>query len=408
MPFTTTNMSPLAFMSSVRRRWLLSSVHVAAGVAYLIASHTACASSTASDPPASREPIAVRAETVRAGAVGSIADVGGIVRPRTSALITSRLMAPVLEVRVAPGDVVRQGQVLVTLDARDLQAQVRQAATGEAAARQGRAALDAEREAALAALALAKASHGRMATLHARRSATSHELDEAMAALRAAEAQVAAVEARARQADAVIGSAAAGRDAAAVTASYATITAPFAGRVTEKLVEPGNMAAPGTPLVRLEDTRGYTLDVRLDAAVVGRVSVGDAVETVIDADRPLVLSGQVREVARAMQADGRAFLVRIDLPVDPALRDGMFGRARMSGQQDDILTVAATAVQQQGQVASVFVVDDGVARRRMVVLGGATRGDRREVVSGLSDGEQVVVAPPVTLADGAPVRVEGV
>ena len=229
-----------------------------------------------------------------------------------------------------------------------------------------------------------------------------------MAALRAAEAQVAAVEARARQADAVIGSAAAGRDAAAVTASYATITAPFAGRVTEKLVEPGNMAAPGTPLVRLEDTRGYTLDVRLDAAVVGRVSVGDAVETVIDADRPLVLSGQVREVARAMQADGRAFLVRIDLPVDSALRDGMFGRARMSGQQDDILTVAATVVQQQGQVASVFVVDDGVARRRMVVLGAATRGDRREVVSGLSDGEQVVVAPPVTLADGAPVRVEGV
>src|SRR5690606_24250227 len=128
------------------------------------------------------------------------------------ALVTSRLMAPVREVHVAPGDVVRQGQVLVTLDARDLQAQARQAAGGETAAQQARAAIDAERQAAQAALALATISHDRMAALHARRSATPHELDDATAVLRAAEAQVAAIDARARQADAAIGSASAGRD----------------------------------------------------------------------------------------------------------------------------------------------------------------------------------------------------
>src|SRR5690606_25917832 len=174
------------------------------------------------------------------------------------------------------GDLVRRGQVLVTLDARDLQAQVRQASTDEAAARQGRAALDAERLAAQAALDLAKASPGRMTTLHARKSATQQEFDDATAGLRAAEPRVAALDARAPQADAAMGSAGAGREVAQVTASYAAITAPFDGMVTEKSIEPGNMAAPGTPLVRIEDTRGYTLDVRLDAALASGLSVGDA------------------------------------------------------------------------------------------------------------------------------------
>lgn len=341
---------------------------------------------------------------MRAGAAIPVIEIGGIVQPRTSALVTSRLMAPVREVRVSPGDRVRQGQVLVTLDARDLQAQARQAATGETAAQQGREALDAERQAAVAALDLAKASHGRMSALQARKSATQQELDEATAGLRAAEARVAAIDARARQADAAIGSATAGRDVAAVTASFATVTAPFAGIVTEKLIEPGNMAMPGTPLVRIEDTRGFTLDVRLDAAVIPGLSVGDAIDTIVDADRPLPLAGRVREVARAMQADGRAFLVRIDLPEDASLRAGMFGRARLPGPKVNTVTVPATAVQRRGQVASVFVVEGDVARRRMIVLGASVPGDRYEVLSGLSDGERVVTTPPAALDDGAPVR----
>lgn len=401
-------MSPLTTLSNVTRRALRSTsgrtAGAAAGVVLVALGQAACSSSHTPEPQARPEPVAVQAEIVRAGAATPVIDVGGIVQPRTSALVTSRLMAPVREVRVSPGDRVRQGQVLVTLDARDLQAQARQAATGETAAQQGRAALDAERQAAVAALELAKASHGRMSALQARKSATQQELDEATAGLRAAEARVAAVDARARQADAAIGSATAGRDVAAVTASFATITAPFAGIVTEKLIEPGNMAMPGTPLVRIEDTRGFTLDVRLDAAVIAGLSVGDTIDTVVDADRPLALTGRVREVARAMQADGRAFLVRIDLPEDASLRAGMFGRARLPGPEVSTVTVPATAVQRRGQVASVFVVEGDVARRRMVVLGAAVPGDRYEVLSGLSDGERVVTTPPAALDDGAPVR----
>ena len=256
----------------------------------------------------------------------------------------------------------------------------------------------------MAALDLATASHGRIAALHQRKSATAQEFDEARAGLRAAEARVAAVVARAREADAAIDTARSARDAAAVTASFATITAPFAGVVTEKLIEPGNMAMPGTPLVRLEDTRGYTLDVRLDAAAIAEIAVGAPLEVVVDAARPVHTTGHVMEVSRAMQADGRTFLVRVELPDDPLLRAGMSGRVRVPGTEVERLTVPVSAIQRTGQVTSVFVVDGDVARRRMVALGPAVSGGRQEVVSGLADGERVVTAPPPTLVDGAPVR----
>src|SRR5690606_14137061 len=111
-------------------------------------------------------------------------------------------------------------------------------------------AADADRQAADATLALARAAHGRIAGLHAKRSATAQEFDEATAALRRAAANAAASVARARGASSGLGRARAAADAAATTASFATITAPFDGVVTEKLIEPGNMAAPGTPRLR--------------------------------------------------------------------------------------------------------------------------------------------------------------
>ena len=99
--------------------------------------------------------------------------------------------------------------------------------------------------------------------------------------------------------------------------------------------------------------------------------------------------------------------MRIDLPVDPALRAGMFGRALLPGDATPTLSVPASALQRAGQVTSVFVVEGDVARRRMVVAGATLPDDRVELLSGIAAGERVVVAPPATLNDGAPVREGG-
>ena len=177
--------------------------------------------------------------------------------------------------------------------------------------------------------------HARIAGLHAKRSATAQELDDATGALRAAEARAAGAAARAQAAVSGVESARAASEAAGTTESFARITAPFDGVVTEKMVEPGNMAAPGTPLMRVEDTRGFRLDVRVDESRIGQIAVGAAVPVSLDSGTdgaPTTVSGTVAEIGRAVDADARAFLVKIALPgrMRPALghvRPGALQRA---------------------------------------------------------------------------------
>jgi RND family efflux transporter MFP subunit len=267
-----------------------------------------------------------------------------------------------------------------------------------------------EREAAAAALQLARASHQRVAALYEKKSATAQELDEATAALRAAEARNGSAEARVAQANAALASARAAGEVAAVTASYAVVTAPFDGVVTEKLVEPGNMASPGTPLVRVEDTRGFRLEVRVDESRAQFVVPGAEVAVVIDGAGPngerAEAVGRVAEVGRAVDAGTRGFVVKIDVPDGSSLRSGMFGRARLPGPARTGLAVPQDAVVRTGQVTSVFVVDKDRVRLRLVSLGDQA-GAGVEVLAGLTPDDVVVLAPPPGLRDGQRVTVSG-
>jgi RND family efflux transporter MFP subunit len=346
------------------------------------------------------EPIAVTVAQLAMTDVAAAIDSGGVVQARTTATLTARLMAPVREVRVLPGDRVRKGQTLIVLDGNDLAAGARAAQSAAIAADQGARAAAAELEAAEAALDLARASHDRIAGLHSRRSATAQEFDDATATLRSAEARVAGASARELQATAAVESARAASDHASATESFTTIAAPFDGMVTEKMVEPGNMASPGTPLLRLEDTRGFRLEVRVDESRVAHIRNGDSVPVVLGAGTSPV-TGTVVEVSRAVDADARAFLVKIELPDTPGLRSGEFGKARFSGTPRRGLTVPPSAVVRRGQLTSVFVVDGDRARVRLVNL------SESEVLAGLTELELVILSPPAGLTDGRRVSVGG-
>jgi multidrug resistance efflux pump len=332
--------------------------------------------------------------------VGSATDSGGVVQARTTATIAARILAPVREVRVSPGDQVRRGQTLIVLASDDLAAGARAARSATLAAEQGAMAAAAELQAAEAGLTLARASHDRIAGLQARRSATAQELDDATATLRSAEARVAGASARVLQAGSAAEGARAASDQASVTASFTTIAAPFDGLVTEKMVEPGNMASPGLPLLRLEDTRGFRLEVRVDESRIGRILNGDRVPVFLGT-ATVSIQGTVVEVSRAVDADARAFLVKIALPDAPGLRSGEFGKARFGGTPRRALTIPPSAVVRRGQLTSVFVVDQGVARVRLVNL------HESEVLAGLTDSELVILSPPAGLTDGRRVSAGG-
>lgn len=384
-----------------------TSIRITAGVAVAVtcAGLTLTACGHRPEPASTdAEPVAVSVAPVRMTDVADTFDTGGIVEARTTATITARILAPVRDVRVTPGDTVRAGQVLLVLDGRDLDANARGARLAATAADESGVAAAADHRAAEAALALARASHARIESLFAKRSATAQELDDVVGALRAAEARAAAAAARAQAAAAAVSGAQAASDAAGAAASFAVITAPFDGVITAKLVEPGNMAAPGTPLVRIEDTRGLRLDVRVDESRIDQVRIGDRVPVALDANaaegEPPV-SATVTEISRAVDADARAFLVKLALPISTRVRSGTFGRATFRGRPRRALTVPAGALVHRGQLTSAFVVEDDVAHVRLVHASGT------EVLAGLVDGDVVVVAPPASLADGRRVTTGG-
>jgi RND family efflux transporter MFP subunit len=256
---------------------------------------------------------------------------------------------------------------------------------------------------------LATAWQKRIATLHSRNSATDQERDEAEARLAAAAARVSGTLAGIESAEAQLAAARAAVGVAAATESLTTVRAPFDGLVTERLTDPGNLAAPGTPLLRIDADGTRQIAVRVDEARAAYVHPGDRVSVALDepvADDTAV-EGVVAEVARAVGADQRAFTVKVTIPSTMTARSGSFARMVFRGAPHRALMVPAHAIQRHGQVSSVYVVRDGVATLRLVQLG-TQSSEGVEVLAGLDAGETIVTSPLTGLTDGARVAVGGV
>jgi multidrug efflux pump subunit AcrA (membrane-fusion protein) len=334
-------------------------------------------------------------------------EAGGVVRSRASALIASRVLAPIAQVHVRAGDRVRRGTTLVTLDAQDIHAERGRAEAGSISAAEVARAASGDVRAAESALTLARATHDRMASLHAKRSATAQELDQAVAALTAAEAQRASAQSRLAAAEAARLAAEASAQAAVITATYTVLSAPFDGIVTERRADPGSMATPGSPLLVLEDPTTYRLEVQADEARARFVRPGQLVSVRIDS-APSREDGwsnaRVTEIARIDPAS-HTFLVKIDLAATTDLRSGLFGRARFPEPSRRALTVPSSALIRRGQLTFVYVVDAEQRARLRPISTGTSNVERAEVLAGLRDGDAIVTDPPVSLTDGA--RVTG-
>jgi len=364
---------------------------------------TGCGSSAPTETGARPSPIAVHAIPAAPAAWPNIYEATGTVRARTSAVISSKVMGYVREVHVATGDHVREGQPLIALEARDLDAAYRQAEAAEAEARSAVPEADNAVAAAQASLNLAQATYKRMKDLFDKDSISNQEFDEATARLKLAQTGHQMAVARRAQLDAKIAQTAQAVASAEITRSYAQLAAPFAGTVTAKSVDPGVLAAPGAPLLTIEREGAYRLEATVEESKLPLIRTGQPVSVALDGiGRPI--EGRVSEIVPAIDAASRSFLVKVDLPAIAQLRSGLFGRARFAFGTRQVLSVPAAAVTERGQLASVFVADGGRARSRFITLGQRAQ-DSVEVLSGLNPGEQVIFPAPPSLADGAPVEV---
>jgi len=353
--------------------------------------------------PSTATAIPVHIVTVGSEPVSVTYEATGTVRAKTTATISARITGYVREVTAQVGDRVREGQLLVTLDARDLENTVRRAEAMGEEIRSAMPEADSTVAAAKANAELARSTFNRMQELFNKKSISNQEFDEASARVKAADATVAMAQAKRTQLDARLRQAIQEMNSAEVMRGYASVAAPFSGTVTAKSVEHGNLAQPGVPLLTIEREGAFRLEAAVDESRLGSIRTGQNVLVKLDGlDR--ILNARVSEIVPSVDSASRSGLVKIDLPVVAGLRSGMFGHANFSFGSRSVVAIPIGSVVDQGQLQSVFVVEGGTARVRLITLG-QRQAERAEVLSGLNAGDSLIFPLPVGLLDGAKVEV---
>ena len=312
-------------------------------------------------------------------------------------------MGYVREVKVQTGDHVREGQLLVTLDPRDLDVSSRRAESAREEVRAGIPEADSAVAAAKANLDLAQVTFGRMQDMYQKKSISNQEFDEASARLKAAQAAYDMARARRTQLDSRLAQADQEVRSTEVTRSYAEVLAPFAGVVVARSVEPGILALPGTPMFTIEREGAYRLEASVEESRLSAIRVGQPVSVTLDS-LDHTLEARVSEIVPAVDAASRAYIVKIDLPMLPTLRSGVFGRAGFQLGSQSVMAIPVAAVAEHGQLQSVFVDENGIAHSRLITTGQKVK-DRIEVLSGLTAGEKVIFPVPPDLSDGTALTV---
>jgi multidrug efflux pump subunit AcrA (membrane-fusion protein) len=362
----------------------------------------------------------LKIEVVQPSVVDDYYEAVGTVRAKNGSVVAAKIMGNIIAFHVREGDTVRAGQVLVEIENRDAGIQLQKTRAGvresqdslEEVERSIRAA-ESARAAARANETLAKATFNRYEMLLERRSVSPQEFDEVRARHEISKAEseradrmLQVAKARHNQVQARIDQAKADVATAQVYIGYSRITAPINGVVVSKQADVGSMAMPGTPLLTIENSSRYQLDASVVESQLAKIGLHDRVRVVIEALGEKEVEGTVEEIVPAADPASRSFVVKVALTNVPGaqLRSGLYGKARFVTGQRKLLAIPQVAMTQQGQLTSVFVVDQsGVARLRLIKAGKAF-GDRVEVLSGLTEGEQIVSEGVTTMKDGTRVR----
>ena len=285
----------------------------------------------------------------------------GTVSSRVAVAVASQVMANVLEVTSGVGAMVHKGGVLIRLDGRDLAARLREAEAGERAAR--------------AALAGAEADYKRFEALIGRRAVTQKEFEDVRTGYAMAQSRLQGAQQTVAQARVALG--------------YVDIAAPIAGVVAEKIVEPGDLAVPGKPLLMLHDPQQLRIEAAVAEELAPRLELGAPVTVHVDA-LGKTFSTQIDEIIPRADPVTRTIAVRAPLPAGEGLQPGMFGRLSFPAGSVRTLSIPQRAVRWVGQLESVQVMTANGPRSRHVQTG-VVRDDQVEILAGLEPGETVLL-----------------
>ncbi|MDM8535837.1 efflux RND transporter periplasmic adaptor subunit [Desulfobacterales bacterium HSG17] len=311
----------------------------------------------------------------------------GTIRPLTESSIESQVSAQVVKVFFTPGSLVKKGQVLIKLDSRQLTSKLEQAKEGlnvaENSLEQAKKAMDE----ANANLDQAKASYARTKILFEKNIVPSQklEIDKALylqtkARLEKNQKAKQAAKASIRQAQEVVKEAGIGRD-------YTQIKSPAAGIVVQRMIEPGDIAVPGKPLLTIQTSGALRLEASVREGLIGQIVIGHEYSVKIDTIGKII-SSSIEEIVPYADPATRTFQVKALLPVTQGVYPGMFGRLLVPVKKENTLLIPKEALIKVGQLEQVYI-KKGDAWQRVYIKTGRVYENKIEVLSGLMADETI-------------------
>ncbi len=325
-------------------------------------------------PPA----ISVKTVTVGGISAGSGITYSGTVQPLQRANIASKFMGTVKKIYVSEGDFVRQGEALIRLESKEMDARLAQADAGLAAAK--------------IAYENAKKNLKRFEALHKQGAATDNELENIRLAYQNAEAMKKGAVAQ--------------RNQVLEMMKHVHIVAPFSGIVSKKMINVGDLATPGRPLLTLESTGKFKLELDIAENDISGLSAKQPVSVEVPAAGKGLFPGVISNIVRAADPASHQFRIKILLKkANVSLKPGMFARVHFGAVGDSSLYIPLSAVIHRGELTGVFVVDAQKRARLRWIRTGARKNNVIEALAGLNPGEEIIANGKARLVDGQPVEV---
>jgi RND family efflux transporter MFP subunit len=348
-----------------------------------------------------KPPVAVEVSAATASNVSDGIEVTGNLEPKFSVDVKTQIPGLVKQVMVAEWVHVRKGQPLARIDVTETEALVKRAEAGITSAKANHAQ-------AQVAANRAERELARILKLKESGLATQQTLDDARSEVEAAKARVGVAAAQIHVAEEEV------RQGVARQAK-GLVVAPIDGVIALRDVNVGDLAsdaAAAKPIFRIVDNRLLNLTVNVSSTDSGRMRVGQPLEFTVDSQPGRTFSGKVMYINPELSQADRSLKVIAEVRnVPEVLKGGLFAKGRIiTGTRSQVLQVPRSAINAFDTVAkkgSLFIVENGTARKRDVTTGAVT-GEQVEIASGLKAGEQYVIRGGFNLKDGDRVAVAGV
>ncbi|UOU97209.1 efflux RND transporter periplasmic adaptor subunit [Chryseobacterium daecheongense] len=344
-----------------------------------------CSSNEKKSAENSDAPITVSVNRTTASSEGPYATASGKLVAKNSVNVSTRMMGYITSMKAEVGQNVRAGQLLVSINATDIQAKGGQA--------------NAQISQAQANYNIAKKDYERFQNLYKSQSASQKELDDMRARYEMAQAGLQAAQQMKNEVNAQY--------------RYTNVMAPISGTITAKFVEQGDMASPGMPLLTIESPSSLQAQVLVSEQNITQINNGMSVQVTLKSLNKTV-SGTVSEISKSAANTGGQYMVKVNIHNASDLLPGMFvnvqfpikSSAKITQNFEESIMVPKTALVENGQLTGIYVVSSQNTAVLRWLKTGKTIGDQIEILSGLNPKEKYIVSSTGKLYNGAKVQIK--